>query len=301
MKTLSSTWKEMKKYRHSYLMIAPYYLPFLVFTVFSVLMAMGLSFSYFNVLETPRLIGWQNYINLFLQDDIFSIAMKNTFLFVAITGPASFILCFFVAWVINEMRPKVRAAITLVFYAPTLAGVSAFAIWKFVFSGSEYGLVNAFLLKAGLLMEPLTYLKDIRFILPILIVVQLWMSLGHSFLAFIAGLQTVDRKLYEAAAVDGVRNRWQELWYITLPVMRPFLLFGAVMQIAQSFGVSAVSINLLGFPTTKYAGRTIVTHLMDYGIIRYEMGYASAIATILFLMQVIFNKTVQRGLKRIGE
>ena len=282
-------------------MIAPYMLFFFLFQILPVVSAMGLSFTYFNILEPPRFLGWENYARLFIEDDVFLIALQNTILFVAITGPVSYILSFFVAWVINELSPRVRYIATLAFYAPALAGGAVFTIWVFIWGGDAYGLVNNFLLTVGVLDEPIVWLKDPAFILPILIIVQLWLSLGTSFLAFIAGLQTVDQNLYEAAAVDGVKNRWQELWYITLPVMRPYLKFGAVMQITQSFAVSIVSINLIGFPSTNYAGRTIVTHLMDYGFVRFEMGYACAIATILFVIMISVNKSAQWYLKRIGE
>ncbi len=291
----------LSAHRVSFLMLAPYLLFFFLFQVLPVLSAMGLSFTYFNILEPPRFLGWENYARLFVEDDVFLIALQNTILFVAITGPVSYLLSFFVAWIINELSPRIRYIVTLAFYAPALAGGAVFTIWVFIWGGDAYGLVNNFLLQFGILDEPVVWLKDPKFILPILIVVQLWLSLGTSFLAFIAGLQTVDQSLYDAAAVDGVKNRWQELWYVTLPVMRPYLKFGAVMQITQSFAVSIVSINLIGFPSTNYAGRTIVTHLMDYGFVRFDMGYACAIATILFVIMVSVNKGAQWYLTRVGE
>jgi multiple sugar transport system permease protein len=198
------------------------------------------------------------------------------------------------------MPPKVRAFFTLIFYAPSIAGGSVFFIWSFIFSGDRFGLLNGFLISLGLIDDPINYFRDTRFILPILLVVQLWMSLGVGFLAFIAGLQTVDKSLYEAGSVDGIRNRWQELWFITLPSMKPQLLFAAVMQITTSFAVADIVTALAGLPTVNYAGDTIVTHLQDVGWIRFEMGYASAIATILFLLMVLTNKGVQRLLRKVG-
>jgi len=137
--------------------------------------------------------------------------------------------------------------------------------------------------------------------LAIVIIVQLWLSLGTSFLSFIGGLQTMDVSQFEAGAIDGIRNRWQELWYITLPSMKPFLMFGAVMQITQSFAVSDVAEALTGFPSTDYAAHTIVTHMKDYGNIRFELGYACAIATLLFLLMVGSNKAVQKMLSGLGQ
>ena len=294
-----TTWTLIKKNRQSYFLIAPYFVLFFTFTVLPVTMAIFLSFTSFDMLQRPQLIGWENYIRLFLENEIFIIALQNTLIFAIVTGPLSYILCFIFAWIINELPPKIRAFMTLIFYAPSISG-NAFFIWLFIFSGDRYGLVNGIMLDLGLFEYPINWFRDARYILPILLLVQLWMSLGVGFLAFIAGLQTVDRSLYEAGAVDGIRNRWQELWFITLPSMRPQLLFGAVMQITTSFAVADIVTALAGLPTVNYAGDTIITHLMDVGWIRFEMGYASAIATILFLLMIGTNKAVQRMLRKVG-
>jgi len=290
----------MKAHKHAYILMAPYMLLFGLFTVLPVIMSMLISFSYFNMLEFPKFIGWQNYARLFLEDDIFLIAVKNTLLFAAITGPLSYMACFLFAWIINDLRPKLRAFMTLVFYAPSISG-NIYFIWQMIFSGDRYGIANGFLIKWGFMLEPIQWLKTEVYILAIIILVQLWLSLGTGFLAFIAGLQTVDKTLYEAGAVDGVKNRWQELWFITLPSMKPQLMFGAVIQLTTSFAVADVSMYLAGFPSVNYAAETIVTHLMDFGTIRFEMGFASAIATVLFTLMVGTNLFVQRLLHKVGE
>lgn len=273
---------------------------FILFTIIPVVFSICLSFFYFNMLEFPRFVGWDNYSRLFLNDDVFMIALRNTFMFAVITGPISYLACFLFAWIINELSPKIRAIMTLIFYAPSISG-NVYFIWLIVFSGDRYGYLNGFLTKIGFILEPIQWLSNEKYILIIVIIVQLWLSLGTSFLAFIAGLQTIDKTLIEAGAVDGIRNRWQELWFITLPSMRPQLLFGAVLQITASFAVADVSIALAGFPSVNYAAHTIVTHLMDYGTIRFEMGYASAIATVLFLIMVGANKLTQKLLRKVGE
>lgn len=293
-------WREMKASKHSYILLAPYMILFMLFTVLPVLISIVLSFTYFNMLELPRFVGWDNYTRLFLEDDIFLTAMKNTLLFAAVTGPVSYLACFIFAWIINELSPKMRAFMTLIFYAPSISG-NVYFIWLIIFSGDRYGIVNGFLIKLGLILEPIQWLKTESYIMPIIILVQLWLSLGTGFLAFIAGLQTVDKTLYEAGAVDGIRNRWQELWFITLPSMRPQLMFGAVIQLTTSFAVADVSIALAGFPSVNYAAETIVTHLIDYGTTRFEMGFASAIATVLFVLMVGTNLIVQKLLHKVGE
>ncbi len=284
----------------SYFMIAPYFILFFFFTVLPVLMSIGLSFTYFNMLELPTFVGWKNYIKLFLEDDVFLISLKNTLIFAVVTGPVSYMLCLLFAWIINEFRGKLRAFLTLIFYAPSICG-NAYLVWNLILTGDRYGYLNGILLKLDIINEAKLWMQTEKYILPVLIVVQLWLSLGTGFLSFIAGLQTVDKSMYEAAALDGVKNRWQELWYVTLPAMKPQLMFGAVMQITQSFAVADISINLAGNPSVNYAGATVVTHLLDYGSTRFDMGYASAIATILFLLMVGTNKLVQKILGRVGE
>jgi len=301
-KKKNSLLKSMKQSKVSYSMIAPYMLIFTVFTVIPVLMSFGLSFTSFDMLQAPKFIGFENYVNLFLNDEVFIIALKNTFILAVITGPLSYMMAFVFAWLINELPRKLRWFMTLIFYAPSISG-SAYLLWQLIFSSDMYGILNSKLISLGIINSPILWLETPKYALPILIIVQLWLSLGVSFLAFIAGFQTVDRSLYEAAAIDGLRNRWQELWYITLPQMKSQLMFGAVMQITNSLSIAAVSINLLGFPSVEYSGHTIVTHLLDFGSTnstRLEMGYASAIATVLFFIMLGSNLLVQKLIRRVG-
>lgn len=297
---MMTVWSEVKKCKVSYFMLAPYFILFFLFTVLPVLASIVLSFTDFNMLEIPQFVGWKNYLRLFLDDDVFMVALKNTLIFACITGPLSYFMCLIFAWIINEFKGKLRAFLTLIFYAPSISG-NAFMIWTLIVSGDRYGYLNGWLMDWSFIYEPISWMKTEKYVLPILIIVQLWLSLGTGFLTFIAGLQTVDQSLYEAGAVDGIKNRWQELWYITLPAMKPQLMFGAVMQITQAFAVADISIQLAGNPSVNYAGATIVTHLMDYGSgIRYEMGYACAIATILFILMIGTNKLVQNLLRKVG-
>lgn len=291
---------EVVKNKVAYAFVAPFYILFFVFTILPVLNSIYYSFTYYNILQKPIFVGWSNYLKLLLNDYIFIIAVKNTFIYSAVVGPVGYIASFVFAWIINEMTPRIRAILVVIFYMPSLSG-SAYLIWKLIFSGDKYGYINGFLMRTGITLEPILWLKDTNYILPVIIFVALWMSIGTAFLAFIAGLQGVDKSLYEAGIVDGIKNRWQELWYITLPCMKPMLMFGAVMSITGSFAASGIATELAGFPSVDYAGHTVVTHLMDYGSIRYDMGYASAIATVLFVVMIGANKFVQRLLKKVGE
>ena len=292
-------WKEMKRNKVAYLMIAPFMIVFTLFTVVPVVLSIYFSFTNFNLLETPDFLGIENYIRLFLDDDIFITAAKNTFIFAVIVGPSSYIMSFLVAWFINELSPGVRAFVTLIFYAPSISG-QVYLIWGTLFSGDSYGWVNASLINLGLIYEPIQFFEDEDYVMPLCIVVSLWTSLGTAFLSFIAGLQGIDHALYEAGAVDGVRNRWQELWYITLPTMKPQLMFGAIMAITNSFGFGGIVTALCGFPSVNYCAHTIMHHLEDYGGQRFEIGYSSTIAVILFVIMISANQVVKKALSKLG-
>lgn len=292
-------WKKAKRTKMCYAFLAPYAILFTMFYILPVVTSIFFSFTYYNILESPRFIGLQNYISLILEDDIFLIGIKNTFMIAVITGPLGYIMSFLFAWLINELPRWIRSIAVVVFYAPSIAG-NCFVIFSVFFRGDAYGYVNAFLMNLGIIDAPILWLINPTYMLPICMLVILWMSLGTGFLSFVAGLQGVDRSQFEAGYMDGIKNRWQELWYITLPNMKPMLMFGAVMAITQSFGVCDVTMALCGYPSTDYAARTVVTHLFDYGYSRFEMGYASAIATLLFLIMILCNKAIQSMLRRVG-
>ena len=291
--------KEIRQNWVAYLMVAPYMILFTLFTVVPVVLSIVISFTDFNMLEFPNFVGVKNYVTLFFDDDIFLIAIKNTFIFACIVGPASYIMSFLVAWFINELPPKIRALVTLVFYAPSISG-QVFMIWQTLFSSDSYGWANATLEKLGIIDAPINWFRDEKYVMPLCIIVSLWTSLGTSFLAFIAGLQGIDRALFEAGAVDGIKNRWQELYYITLPSMKPQLMFGAIMAMTGAFGYGGIVDALAGFPSVNYCAHTIMHHLNDYGGMRYEIGYSSAIAVLLFLMMIGANMLVKRLLSKIG-
>ncbi len=290
----------MQEQLPSYIMLAPFFIFFLLFLVLPILSSMVLSFTNFDMINSPSFAGLGNYLRMFLDDDMFPVVFKNTLLFAIICGPAGFLLSFVLAWFINEFSPIVRTLLSFMFYAPALVG-NAYFIWTVAFSSDSYGYVNSALLSLGLITEPVTWLSTAEYIKPIVIAVQLWSSMGVSFLSNISGLQNVNQELYEAGSIDGIRNRWQELWYITLPTMKHMLLFSAVMQISSAFSISAIAIQLAGFPSVGYAADTIVSHMQDLGTVRYELGYASAVAVVLFLMMIVFRLIVGKLLNMTGK
>ena len=292
-------WTLAKRNKGCYLFLAPYAILFFVFFILPIGTSIFYSFTYYNMLEPPRFIGLQNYINLILQDEVFLTAIKNTFVIAVIVGPVGYILSFLFAWFINELPKWLRAIAVIIFYAPSIAA-AAFSVFLIIFRGDTYGWFNSILIEYGIIEAPRLWLTDPRYMMTIVIIVSLWMSMGTGFLSFVAGFQGIDRSMYEAGYVDGVRNRWQELYHITLPSMKPMLLFGAVMSITTAFNVSDVPRMLCGYPSTDYAARTVVTHLFDYGFSRFEMGYASAIATLLFLVMILCKKAIGALLGRVG-
>lgn len=294
------TKRQMVVNRMGYVMVAPYFLIFLVFTVAPVLLSLVLSFTAFNMLELPKFLWMDNYVRLFLDDDIFLLAMKNTLVFATMTGPVSYLLCLMFAWFINELTPKIRSVVTLIFYAPSISG-QVYLIWQVLFSSDSHGYVNGILMKLGIINSPVLWFQDTNYIMPLVIMVALWTSLGTSFLSFIAGFQVVDKSLYEAAAVDGIRNRWQELWFVTLPTMRNQMMFAAIMSITGAFGFGGVVTALCGFPSPDYCAWTIMHHLEDYGGQRWEVGYASAIATVLFIIMIGSNMIITKMLSKVGK
>lgn len=282
-----------------YVLLAPFLTIFTLMMVLPVLASMVLSFFNFDMVSMPTFAGLDNYIRMFLHDDIFPIVLKNTILLAILTGPAGFLLSFVLAWFINEFGRGPRTLFSFMFYAPSLAGHAVY-IWQILFSSDSYGYINSFLMSLGFITEPIAWLSNSSYIVPIVVVVQLWSSLGISFLSNLSGLQNINTELYEAGAIDGIRNRWQELWYITLPGMKHMLLFSAVMQIASAFSISSIITQLAGYPTVGYAADTIVSYLNDVGTVKYEMGYASALSVILFLLMVTTRWVTNKLINKTG-
>ena len=269
----------LKEQSPLFFMLAPFSIFFFLFTIIPIVSSLVLGFTSYDLLSLPKFIGIENFTRMFVQDEIFGTIIKNTLVFAVIAGPIGFLLSFVLAWFVNEFSPLTRTVLSFMFYSPALIG-NAYFIWKVLFSGESYGYLNSLLLSMGVITEPVLWLKTPQYLMPIIIIVQLWQSMGISFLSNISGLQNVSSDLYEAGSIDGIRSRWQELRYITLPCMSHMLLFSAVMQIQSSFSVSA----LAGFPSTQHAVDTVVSHMTDVATVRFEFGYASAIALILFVM-----------------
>ena len=289
--------KNIRKNAISYAMLAPYALVFSVFILIPVAISIWYSFTDFNLIQDPDFVGLDNFVRLFIDDEVFTTSLTNTLIFAVITGPIGYLLSFVLAWFINELGPVIRWIPTLIFYVPSLAG-NVYFIWTFIFSNDSYGLMNSLLQSMGFIQEPIMWLSDPKYGMMVVILVVLWMSTGTGFLTFIAGLQSLDRELFEAGALDGIRNRWQELWFVTLPQLKPQLLLGAVFTISGAFAIGGQAAALTGNPSTDYSTHTILLHMLDVGFTRNEMGYACAIQLVLFGMMLITWYAINKGLSR---
>ena len=283
----------IRRMNHPAWFFTPYVVLFTTFIIIPVVIAIVLSFTYFNTIQTPDLIGLKNYIELLTRDEVFmQYVLPNTFKFAFIVGPVGYMLSFILAWMLAQIPHKSRTVLAIILYSPSMtAGIAMGVIWTVLFSGDSTGYLNSILLNIGLIEEPIQFLTSPDYLMTIMIVVSLWGSMGVGFLAMLAGILNIDPSLYEAAYVDGLRNRWQEIFYITIPSMKPQMLFGAVMAVVGTFQVGAIGVQLSGAnPTPQYAGQLLVNHIEDFGFIRYLMGYASAISVVLLILIYSISK-----------
>ena len=277
--------------------LSPYLLLFAVFIIIPMVIAIALSFTNFNTIEFPDFVGFMNYINLITQDEIFmQYVLPNTVVYVLIVGVGGYVLSFFLAWILAQISKVPRTILALIFYSPSMtSGVAMTVLWKIIFTGDQTGYLNSILMKLGVITEPIVWLVDTRYLLPLVIIVALWSSMGVGFLAMMAGILNADEELYEAGAIDGIKNRFQEMIYITVPTMKPQMLFGAVMAVVNTFANGAIGVALTGTnPTPGYSAQLIVNHIEDYGFIRYEMGYAAAVSVVLLLIVWLFSTMAKK-------
>jgi len=289
----TSLLKKKKKFKinAAYLFSLPYMLVFFTFVILLIAISVGLSFTYFDTINMPRYIGVTNYVHMFTQDmDFMQYALPNTVKYALIIGPVGYMISFLMAWLLSQITYRLRTVLAVILYLPSLtSGVLMSVIWKVVFSGDSRGYLNYYLLSLGLINEPVQWLQNAGMIFGIMIFVGLWSSMSVGFLAMLSGILNINKDLYEAAYVDGLKNRWQEIFYITIPSMKPQMLFGAVMAVVGTFNAAGLASALSGStPPPQYAGWLIVDHMNDFGFAKYEMGYASAMSVVLLLMVLGF-------------
>ncbi|HHY82911.1 MAG TPA: sugar ABC transporter permease [Clostridiales bacterium] len=279
------------------IMLAPYGVLFIVFIAVPVLIAIILSFTYFNTVKSPELVGLDNYVAILTQDEVFlKYVLPNTIKFSIMVGPVGYILQFLLAWALAQIPKTARTIFALIFYSPSMtSGVAMAVIWKVIFSGDQFGYINNLLLSMNLIEKPIQWLQSPEYLMNIMIIVTLWGSMGIGFLAMLGGILNIDPELYEAAYIDGVKNRFQEIIYITIPSVKPQMMFGAVMAIVNTFSTGAIGVQLTDSnPTPQYSGQLMLNHIEDYGFLRYDMGYAAALSTLLLLLIYCFSKLANK-------
>lgn len=287
------TKRAKKEERIAYAFVFPYAIMFCIFIIIPVIIAIGLSFTYFDTVRQPIWIGFTNYINILTDDPVFmQYVLPNTIKYAVIVGPGGYILSFILAWILSQITPKLRTLFALIIYSPSLTGgVTMAVVWRIIFAGDSSGYLNSILLQLGLITEPIVYLQSQEYLLLIMIIVTLWSSMGVGFLAILAGILNVDTEMYEAGYIDGIKNKFQEIIYITIPSIKPQMLFGAVMAIVGTFAAAGIGVSLSGSnPTPQYSGQLIVNHIEYYGFNKYEMGYAAALSVLLLIGIYLMSK-----------
>lgn len=283
--------KRKRRFNTAYLFIGPYAIIFLIFVVLLILISFLLSFTYYDGVNMPHFVGLSNYVALFTQDlEFMQSALPNTIKYALIVGPVGYMLTFFLAWVLAQLPRRFRNVAAIILYSPSLTGsILISVVWKAMFSGDSRGYINYLLLNWGIINEPLQFLQDKTTIFVIMVFVGLWSSMGIGFLAMLSGILNTNREIYEAAYVDGMKNRFQEIVYITIPSMKPQMMFGAVMAIVGTFNSAGLASALTGAsPTPQLAGWLISDHMQDYAFSRMEMGYASSLSVVLLMLVLVF-------------
>lgn len=279
------------------ILLAPYVILFLLFIAIPVIAAVVLSFTQFNTIEWPKFNGISNYINLFTTDTVFmQKVVPNTIIYAVFVGIGGYVLSFFLAWSLAQLTRWPRTILTIIFYSPSMTGSALISsVWSVIFNGDKSGYLNYILLKLNIIDEPVQWLQSSEYLLPIIIIVTLWSSMGLGFLSMLAGITNINKEIYEAGYIDGVENRWQEIKYLTIPEVMPQMLFGAIMAIVGTFQASGVGVALSGSnPTPNYSGQLIVSHIEDVGYLRYEMGYAAAISVVLLIFVRVMTKVAEK-------
>ncbi|MBQ6875848.1 MAG: sugar ABC transporter permease [Lachnospiraceae bacterium] len=286
-----------KREGSAYLFLAPYLILFVLFIIIPVVAAIYLSFTNFDSVNFPKFIGLKNYIALLTSDAVFmQYVVPNTLKFSLIAGPLGYALSFIMAWMLAQIQHKPRTLLALILYSPSMtSGVAMGVIWKVLFNGDQSGYLNSLLMQWGLITEPIQWLQSTEYLMPVMIIVTLWSSMGVGFLSILAGILNINQEVYEAGYIDGIKNRFQEIIHITIPSMKPQMLFAAVMAVVSTFQAGSIGVTLSGSnPTPQYAGQLALNHIEDYGFLRYEMGYASAISVVLLAFIWICSKVVTK-------
>ena len=296
---ISSIIGKMDKHAVFWLQL-PFIVLFLLFIIIPTVVAFVLSFTDFNSIQSPNWVGAENYINILTNDDVFAgHALPNTIKFAIIVGVFGYILSFVLAWILAQVPRVPRTIMAAMLYLPSMTGPTMMQnVWQIIFAGDKVGYLNALLLKLDIIQTPIIWLSDSNYIMTIMIVVSLWSCMGIGFLSMLAGILNVNRELYEAAHIDGVSNRLQEVIYVTIPAIKPHMMFGAIMSLVIAFQNANIGGLLSGAnPTPGYGGQLLITHADEHAFVRYEMGYSAAISVIVLIIIWVISQLSKKVFK----
>ncbi|WP_042458913.1 carbohydrate ABC transporter permease [Neobacillus dielmonensis] len=279
----------MYKARHAWSFLLPAGILLTTFTLLPALAALGISFTNYNVFQPVEWVGLDNFKTAF-QDEEFWSALRNTFYFWVLVTPALVVLPVFLAILVNQNLRAIKLY-RLIYYFPALVSVVITAIlWNWLFASD--GIFNYLLSLVG--VNPVDWLTSRKFVMPSLAMVTIWQGLGYYMLFYLAGLQSVPTDLYEAAELDGA-NFWQKHRHITFPMLKPIIFFTAVISTMSAFKEFTLMLTMTeGGPIG--ASKTVVYMVFEKAFKELEMGYASAISFILFIIILILTLLNKRTL-----
>ena len=268
----------------AFVFIAPALLLFLIFIFVPLFASLFLSFTQYNVLHPPVWAGLANFRQLMFHDPRFWKAFRNTVCYVVGVVPIGISTALVLAAALEELT-RGKQLFKVLYFIPTVTSVVAIAaVWKWLFAGEKFGLINYFLIRLG--FHPVDWLLSPTWILPAIMIMSIWAGLGYNLVFFSAGISTIPQTLYEAAKVDGA-SWWGRFWNVTVPMLRPTLVFVVVMAVINSFQVFDQVYIMTGGTGEGTggvldSGLTMVSYLYDQGFMQFHMGYASAIAYLIF-------------------
>lgn len=269
----------------AYGFLLPNLLGFLAFTLLPVLAALLISFTDWDLLQAPSWVGFANYRRLAV-DPLFLEVLRNTLLYVAGTVPVQMAIALLVAMALSRRLPGTLFFRTAYFMPVVASTVAVALVWRWIFH-ADFGLLNSFLFYIGI-DDPPKWLSSTRWALPAIIIMSIWQQIGFSMVLFLAGLQSVPSHLYEAAKIDGAGG-FDRFRYITVPMLSSTTFFVLVISIINSFQVFEQAFIMTGGGPAN-ATNTLVFNIYRYAFQFFQMGYASAMAWVLFA--IVFAVTL---------
>ncbi|NQU95640.1 MAG: sugar ABC transporter permease [Candidatus Omnitrophica bacterium] len=281
---------KLNEAKWSYIFIAPAVLLFLIFVVGPVIASFYWSFTEYDAIHAPKWVGLANYKNIFFNDPRFWKSVRNTCLYTLGVIPLGTALSLLLAIAVDQ-QIRFKNFFRAIYFIPSVTSVIALSvIWKWLFAGEKYGLINHILIRVGL--QPVDWLMSPVWTLPAIMIMSIWASLGYNMILFLAGLQTIPKTVYEAADIDGA-NVFDKFWHITLPLLKPFTVFVVIIGFITSFQVFErvyiMTQSELGIGGVLDSALTVVAYLYDMGFRKFKMGYASALGYIVFVVVFIIT------------